>query len=315
MLQKLQALSLSGLIPNCPDGESRIFGSFPCPDARIILLVYLFSPLLCCYSVPVNASHLAREDPVEPIFTEPAFLEKELELDVGIENDFDGVNLEFSPVASWFWDRLQLGLEVPYGISFSENEPTQSNLSDIGLSAKVLLCCETERGYTFISVQGEVKIPSGDRSKDIGGEGSFGFALLGGHGFTIVPSMPDLTVQVELAYEQQIRVAEDQSMFARQFGLSNTRDKEIRWNFAFAQQFVGGRFSPVFEILGTSKVDTQVKEEKGTIVELAVGGWFVPFADNHTLSNFSIGFGWRWPVTDLRQNEGEGRVIFELSFD
>lgn len=316
VLHSLHMLRSSEPVPSSLVGvswKSRLILSF---HVRAILLVQLFILQIYCYSSPVKAGHLAREDPVEPIFTERAFIEKNLELDIGIENGDGGVDLELSPGATWvFWDRLQLGLEVPYGISFSENESTRSNISDIGLSAKVLLCCETERGYTFLSVRGDVEIPSGDRSKDIGGEGSFGFALLGGHGFTVVPSLPDLTVQVELAYAQQIRLSEDQSIFARQFGLSDTREKEIDWNFAFAQQFAGGRFSPVFEVLGTSIVDGVNEDDEGTIVELSVGSWLVPFADDHTLNHLSIGFGWRWPVTDRRRNEGQGLVIFELAFD
>ena len=272
--------------------------------------------LLFCYAPLSIGEHRSREDPVEPIFTERAFIENNIELDVEIENGFDSVDLELSAGISWiFWDRLQLGAEIPYGISIPDQEATRSNISDIGLSAKVLLCCDTDQGYTFVSLRSDVSIPSGSLAKDIGGQGSFGFSLLGGYGLTVVPSWNDLTVQIEIAYEQQIRLSNDQQALVNQTGMNDTREKEVDWNIAFAQQFAGGRINPVFEILGSSIVDALITEDQGTIVELSVGGWLVPFSDNHALSNFSIGMGWRWPVTERRNNNGVGMVIFELAFD
>ena len=285
---------------------------FLCRSIRFISLLVL----LYCYAPLSIGEHRSREDPVEPIFTERAFIENNIELDVGIENGFNNVDLEISPGVSWvFWDRLQLGFEIPYGISIPDQEATRSNISDIGLSAKVLLCCDTQQGYTFVAIRSDVSIPSGSLAKDIGGQGSFGFSLLGGYGLTVVPSWDDLTVQIEIAYEQQIHLSNDQQTLVNQFGLNDTREKEVDWNIAFAQQFAGGRINPVFEILGSSIVDAQITEDQGTIVELSVGGWIVPFRDNHALSNFSIGMGWRFPVTERRNNDGAGVVIFELAFD
>ncbi len=276
----------------------------------------LVAILLIHYVPFLRADHLSREDPVEPFFTERAFLEKNLEMDIDIENDSDGENLAFSPGTTWvFYNWLQLGMEIPYQVSIPDQGATLSALSDIGLSVKVLLCCDTETGYTFLSVRGDVEIPSGDRSKDIGGDGSFGFSLVAGHGFTVFPSLEDLTVQVELAYSQQIRLTNEQLSLAEQFNLPDSREKAFIWNIAFAQKLAGGRFSPVLEVLGTSVVDALTDDDQGTIVKLGIGSWFVPFSDDHTLSNFSIGVGWNWPLTRFRDNEGEGVVIFELAFD
>lgn len=299
--------------------ESNYIGRIP-EDKQGIDKNRLFSPvllvLMSVFAPDCFASHLSREDPVEPIFTERAFIENNIEMDVNIENGFDGTNLELSPGITWvFWDRFQFGMEIPYGINFQDAGETQSNISDLGLSAKVLLCCDTEKGYRFIALRSDVEIPSGSRSKEIGGEGSFGFSLLGGYGLTVLQSLPDLTLQIELHYEQQLRLSQDQEVLSAVSGLGDTRQKQFDWNIAFAQQLAGGRFNPVFEILGTTVVDAQQAEDEGTMVALSVGSWVVPFPDYHLLDNFSIGFGWQWPVTDRRENEGQGLVIFELAFD
>ena len=122
-------------------------------------------------------------------------------------------------------------------------------------------------------------------------------------------------MQVELAYNQQLRLSSDQRELVLEDGLNQIHEKELVWNFAFIQQFAGGRISPVFEVLGTTIIDAQRSEEQGTIVELAVGGWIVPFSDDHPLSDLSVGFGWRWPLTRRRNSDGEGVVTFQLDFE
>ena len=148
----------------------------------------LFLMLLYGFSVPLNSEELTHQEPIEPIFTDRDFIENEIGMEAGIEDGDGEIDLEFEAGFSWVvWQQLELTFEVPYGISFQQGERTRSNIGDIELTAKVLLCCETEGGTTFFSLRGNVALPTGNRSKEIDGEGLFGFALLGGYGFPLIP--------------------------------------------------------------------------------------------------------------------------------
>ena len=144
---------------------------------------------------------------------------------------------------------------------------------------------------------------------------SFGFSLNLGYGLTVSESLQDLSIQFQASYFQQMRLSSDQLETARSLGLSKTLEKRVLWNLAFVQPLFGGRFSPSFEILGTSVVDALESSGEGSILELAVGFWLAPFNDGHALSNLSIGLGGRVPVTNRREDQGGATLIFEFAFD
>src|SRR5262245_7563016 len=69
--------------------------------------------------------HLARGDPTEPIFTQRAFVEKNVELDSGWDRVPGSDGVELAPGVSWvFWKRLELDLEMPIGLAIPEHGPT-----------------------------------------------------------------------------------------------------------------------------------------------------------------------------------------------
>lgn len=267
-------------------------------------------------ATPSAADHLAREDPPEPVFTQRAFIENNIEIGTEWARGFGNQELEISLGTTWiFFERLQLGAEIPLGITIPDEGGSQADLADIDLSAKWVLCCDEPTGYTLAAVRVDVSPPTGDRDRDIGGTGSFGFSLNLGYGVTVRESLQDLSVQFQLSYSQQMRLSSDQIETAQSLGLPETLDKQVVWNLAFVQPLFGGRFSPSFEILGTSVVDGLQSSDQGTGLQLALGFWLAPFDEGNALSGLSIGLGGRVPVTNWREDQGGATLIFEWAFD
>jgi len=254
--------------------------------------------------VPALAHHRARLDPTEPLFTQRSFLEKNVELDTTWEHDADADRVELSPSVTWvFWKWLQLDLEIPTDIVVPDRGATVGSLDDVTLAVQTLLCCEPDRALDYLSLRLEVEAPTGDRAKDIGGDGAWSASVLPGRLLTIDESLPDLFVQMELGWSEALR---------SDAAGGSARTREVDWNLALAQQYLAGRLRPVVEMLGTSTVDG---DDLGTVVELAAGVWTAPFADEHWLSPVSVGLGWKWPVTGGADAELTGLFILEWAFD
>jgi hypothetical protein len=282
-----------------------------------IFLLPLLLALAGAAALPLDASarHLARLDPTEPIFTQRSFVESDLELDVGWEHDSGSDTIEFAPGGSWIAvDRLEIDLEIPAAIAIPDEGATVGSLADVGFAAQMQLCCAADQLLDFFSLRAEVEAPTGSRSKEVGGTGSWGVSLLPGRLFTVAETLPDLLVQLELGYAQDIRVDSEAEEAARTLGRSRRVPKEVDWNLAFAQQYWNGRIRPVVELLGTTIVDATDPSDEGTIVELAGGGWVAPFFDEHWLSPVSIGLGFHFPVTSHRESDVIGLLVVEWSF-
>jgi len=253
--------------------------------------------------------HLARGDPTEPIFTQRAFVEKNIELDSGWDRAPGTYGVEFAPGVSWvFWKRLELDLEVPIGLRIPDHGATVGSLGDLGLGAQLLLCCGPDGPLDYFSVRADVSPPTGDRAKDIGGTGSWSLSVLPARRFTILQQLPDLVVQLQLSYAQDLHASASPS------GSREVRQKAFVWNTALAQQYWDGRIRPVFEVLGTTVVDAADATDERTAVELAAGFWTAPFPDDNVLSPMSIGLGWRWPVTRRLESSLAGLLVLEWSF-
>lgn len=253
--------------------------------------------------LPAAAHHRARNDPTEPLFTEHSFVERNLELDTLWEHRTDGNGVELTPSFTWvLWKWLQFDLDIPADIEVPERRATVGSLDDVTVATQALLCCRPDQLLDYLSLRLEVEAPTGDRSKGIGGAGSYAVAVLPGRLRTITESLPDLFVQAELAFREGIRPA---------LG-ADERSREVDWNLALAQQYLSGRLRPVFEMLGTSTV---AGDDQGTVVALAAGVWTAPFPDEHWLSPVSMGLGWQWPVTGGADFELTGLCIVEWAFD
>ena len=252
------------------------------------------------------AGHVAREDPPEPIFTERAFIENDLELDAAVDRDTDGDTWEFSPSITWiFFERLQLGAEIPVGWRIPDQGSRQVALSDVDLSAKWLFCCDRPMGFAFLSTRVDVAPPTGDRSAGIGGTGDLTVSLLGGYGLTVVESLEDLSIQGQLAWDQELRPEAS----------GGTSQKSVLWNIAFGQPLWGGRFVPTFEVLGTSVVDATEASDERTRLDLAAGLLLRPFPDDHWGSPITLSGGWRFPVANRGDFRGAGSLSIEWAFD
>jgi hypothetical protein len=264
-----------------------------------------------------SARHIAREDPSEPIFTQRSFIERNLELDFGVGRDVgDATELTTTLGATWvFARRVQLGLEVPGTVRVPHDGATQAALNDVTFSTQVLLCCQMPSGWRFLSVRADVAAPTGDRSHSIGGTGEVRASLLAGNGFTVVRSLEDLGVQVELAWAREIRLSDDERATARRLGRPERRAQDVVWNLALTQPLLGRRLTPVLELLGTTTVAAVDPADEGTAVALGVGAWTAPFPDDSVLSALSLAVGWRAPVTSRRDDDGAALVIAEWAFD
>jgi hypothetical protein len=254
--------------------------------------------------------HLARTDPTEPIFTQRSFVEKNIELDTGWARAPGSNTVEFAPGVSWvFSKRLQLNIEVPTDLRIPDGAATIGAVGDLGLGAQLLLCCGPNGPLDYFSIRADVSPPTGSLKKQIDGTGSWSVSMLPARRFTILQRLPDLMVQMQLAYSQDIKPSEPSASTDR-----SVRQKAFLWNTAFAQQYLNGRIRPVFEVLGTTVVDAASAADERTVVELAAGMWVAPFPDDHPLSPVSVGMGWKWPVRGLLEDTLTGLLIIEWSF-
>lgn len=252
--------------------------------------------------------HLARTDPTEPIFTQRSFVEKNVELDTSWGRAPGSNTVGLTSGASWvFWKQLQFNLELPVDVRIPDNAPTVGAVGDLGLGAQLLLCCGPEGPLDYLSIRADVAAPTGSLRKGIDGTGSWSVSLLPARRFTILQRLPDLMVQMQLAYSQDIKPTQSASD-------GGIRQKTFLWNSAFSQQYLAGRIRPVFEVLGTTIVDAASATDERTVVELAAGMWLAPFPDDHPLSPVSIGLGWKWPVRGLLEDTLTGVLIIEWSF-
>ncbi len=276
-------------------------------------------PVQVVLAVPARtcASHIAREDPSEPIFAQRSFIERNVELDLGVvRNADDATALTTTLGATWvFARRVQLGLEVPGTARFPHAGASQAALDDVTVSTQLLLCCQMPSGWRFLSLRADVAAPTGDRSRGIGGTGETSVSLLAGNGFTVVRSLEDLGVQVELAWARELRLSDAERKTARRLGWPERRAQDVVWNLALTQPLLGRRLTPVLELLGTTTVAAVDSGDEGTAVALGVGLWTAPFPDDSVLSPLSLAVGWRAPVTSRRDDDGAALVIAEWAFD
>lgn len=276
----------------------------------------LLSALLVSVA-PAAARHRARADPAEPIFTQRPFIEKDLELDLGWARDGDANSVEPTLANTWvFENRLETTIELPFALRVPrDGGAVVVGLSDLTLGLQLLLCCRPGQLLDYLSLRAEVDAPTGSRRKDIGGTGGFTVSVLPGRLVTVARALPDLFVQVQIAYTQEIRPSAQEQATASRRGRHAARAKAVLWNVAGTQSYLDGRVRPVVELLGTSVVDAADPGDEGAIVELAAGLWLAPFHDEHWLAPVSLGLGYRWPVTSRHDDLMAALLIVEWAFD
>lgn len=273
---------------------------------RLIIISLL---LWCAAAAPAGARHLARTDPTEPIFSQRAFVEKNLELDASWDKSPGSNAIGLASGVSWvFWKRLELDLDIPVGVQIPQDGATVGSLDDVEVGAQFLLYNNPNGLLDYLSVRADAAAPTGNQSKNIGGTGSWTLSLLPARRFTIVERLPDVFVSLQLAYMQDIHATDAAP------GEGSVRQKAFVWNTALLQQYWDGRIRPVLELLGTTVAQAADSGDEHTVVEIATGLWVVPFPDAHVLSALSIGMGWKWPVVRRLDSELTGLLILEWSF-
>jgi len=285
---------------------------------RGVAVLRLLVVALALAPAAASGRHLARLDPTEPLFTQRAFVEKNLELDTGWEKPPGENDVELAPGVTWvFWKMLELDLEVPVALRIPDDAATVGSVGDLGFAAQVQLCCAPDALLDYLSLRGEVAAPTGSLAKGTGGVGAWSVSVLPARDFTVADALPDLLVQVQLSYEQGIRaqtgdVGDDGA--GADDASPGVRQKAFVWNTAFAQQYLDGRFRPVFEVLGTTVLDAAEPDAERSYVELAGGLWLAPFSDDSWLSPLNLGVGIKWPVTRRLESEVTGVLVTEWSF-
>lgn len=280
-----------------------------------IKIIFLLALSVSVFTLQSNADHLGRLEKAEPFFTVKSFLEKEIEFSVANDNSNEDHSLELGLEVDWvFFELLQLGVEVPYVFLFPDGQNSTSAFSDIGLSTQVLLCCTSPTTSYYLSLRGELALPTGDEDKGIEGTGEWGFSLNGAYFFP-VEDISLWGIQMQLAYAQQLKFSDEQKSLANMLNIDKTHTKDIIWNAAFTQEYFDGRFSPVFEVLGTSTVDAMQSEDEGTIVELGFGFWVSPFSDTSILNAINLGAAAKFPVTDREETSSSFLFVATYGFD
>lgn len=120
-------------------------------------------------------------------------------MEFGFDNKATEDEYEIGVGGSWiFFDRLQLGVDVPFGIRDPDVGSSESNVGDIEFSAKYLILAAPMDGVN-LSLAASVAPPTGDRDKEIGGVGGWGVTALAGKLVDTGDSLPDIGVHHNLA--------------------------------------------------------------------------------------------------------------------
>ncbi|MFQ5852641.1 MAG: hypothetical protein ACE5JU_18945 [Candidatus Binatia bacterium] len=255
----------------------------------------------------------------EPIFTKRSFPEKEIELEVAFDNKADEDELEIGIGASWvFFNRLQLGVEIPFEIRDPEEGDTESDLGDVEFSGKYMLHRAPENRF-LLSFDVEIAPPTGDEDKEIGQKGEWGLFLTAGSSVPmdwLVPGgrVPDLGAHLQFGYSQQMRLTDEERGEAEELGVAAVHEKELIWNLAFNAKLFDGILIPEFEVLGRTVVDAIERKEKGTFVELAGGLWLAPFKEDSPLGGFRLGVAAKAPVTNKKERFVSTLFILKWEF-
>jgi hypothetical protein len=260
------------------------------------------------------------DEMAEPIFTKRSFPESEIEFEVGFDNKKTEKEVEIGIGVSWvFFDRLQLGVELPIGIRNPDSGNTKSDIGDVEFSGKYLLYRAPENRF-LLSFDADVAPPTGNEANDIGGKGEWGLFLTAGSSVPIgrlisVPKVPDLGAHLQFGYSQQMRVTREQKEEAEELGVAAVHEKELIWNMAFNTKLFDGIFIPGFEVLGKTIVDAIERKERGTIVELGGTVWLVPFKEDSRLGGLQLGIAAKAPVTSRKERNYSMLFIVKWEFE
>ncbi len=254
------------------------------------------------------------EELAEPIFTKRSFPEKEIEVEVLFDDKEKENEVEIGIGASAvLFDRLQLGLEIPYVVRNPERGRQERNLGDVELSGKYLVYQAPENRFIF-SIDAEVAVPSGSENKEIGGTGEWGVFMTAGSAVPLGGSVPDLGVHVQFGFEQQVRLSDEQKEEAEEPGNHKVKEKELVWNIAINMPLFDGILIPTFEVLGTEILEAIEDREEGTIIELAGGFWLAPFEHDSPLEDLAFGVSVKAPVTDMKERNVAALFIAKWEF-
>lgn len=251
----------------------------------------------------------------DTLFTAKSFVSTEVATEFGFDNLSAGNEFEIGFDASKvFFDRLGIGVDVPIGINDPDVGKTVANLGDVGFSAQYQLAQAATDGFNF-SLAGTVSAPTGSRKKDIGGTGDWGVFALAGVAVPLGEGMPQLFVQTQLGYEQQIRLSNEQLETAETLGVGNIRDKAVIWRLAFSLPLLNGRLIPTFEILGRTAVDAVASADEGTTLELGGGIWWNRVFAETSWEPVSIGVAAKGPITKRREADFSTLLVVKYEFD
>lgn len=211
-------------------------------------------------------------------------------------------------------DEWQIGVEGPFGAVLPANGgKNRYGLGDVEFSTTYIFLTSADKNFR-LGLSADVALPTGSRSKTIGGTGEWGVSLVSATRLTLNNGLK-LVLHGQIGYEQQIRVSRDAREEAEEMGIGPRREKEFVFRGAVMFPFGNGKFVPSFEVVGRRILDATNPSEQGTIVELGGGFWWGPFKDDKDSywEKLSLGVAVKAPVT--AKKEGNYTVLFLVKFE
>jgi len=259
---------------------------------RILLT---FAAALVFFAQSVCAAEESNVDLIYPLALRRPIIENELDLTVrharnlsGRETDL-GAELEYHPLSWW-----QIALGVPVPILNPGRGTTRGGLGDITLENKFLLYRNLERR---IQAAGglEVTIPSGSKSRGLGGETAIEPFLVGGAVFGSLHLMADG------AYEWVLNSPD-----------RGERKQEMRTGLALGYALTE-KFLPLLEFT-TVRLVRGVNQDQGPKLRHKQQFYLTPGFNLKIYEETTLRFGVQLPLTQTREFEYKLHLGLAIEF-
>ena len=246
--------------------------------------IVLFATLLAFFAVPVLADEAEQNvEFIYPLVVRRPVLETLLDLTVNHEKGRDGretelaAEIEFRALPWWLME-----LEVPLLITDPEKGATQAGISDIGIGNSFLLFRSIER-QAQVTGGFELKVPSGSKSRGLGGETAIEPFLVGGIRFK------EFQLLIDAAYAWTLNSPDP-----------GERKQEFSAGLAAGYELTE-RFTPLLELTTVRKV-RGTNEEEGSALRGKEQVYLTPGLNLKLLDDeVVLRFGVQLPVTNARE--------------
>jgi len=243
----------------------------------------LFVALLSFFAVPVLADEAAQKvEFIYPLIVRRPVLETLLDLTVDHEKGRDGRETELvAEIELRALPRWLVALEVPLLITDPEKGATQAGVSDIGISNRFLLLRSIEH-QAQVTGGFELTVPSGSKSRGLGGETAIEPFLVGGIRFK------EFQLLIDAAYAWTLNSPDP-----------GERKQEFSAGLAAGYELTE-RFIPLLELTTVRKV-RGINEEDSSALRGKEQIYLTPGLNLKLRDEVVLRFGVQLPVTNARE--------------